>query len=76
MPHLPKNFVTWLMILLLFVLVGLAGWMYWALTRVEDYRDGVSKDVVSQNYEGRAASGGERCLSRTLRTVPVSSPTS
>jgi hypothetical protein len=76
MPPLPKNFVTWLMILLLLVLAGMAGWMYWALTRVEEHREGASRGFAVQHYEGRAASGGARCLSSTLRTVPVSSPTS
>jgi hypothetical protein len=33
--YLPKNFLTWIMILLLLLLVGLAGWMFWALGKVE-----------------------------------------
>ncbi|HSJ02086.1 MAG: hypothetical protein ACAI34_08860 [Verrucomicrobium sp.] len=48
MSLLPKNFLTWLMLLLLVILVGIASWMYWALGKVEGAkgkRGGVPAEV-------------------------------
>lgn len=36
--RLPQGYLTWIMTLLLAALLGLAGWMFWALGKVEDAR--------------------------------------
>lgn len=55
--YLPKNSLTWIMILLLALLVGLAGWMFWALGKVERVSErnaGVSGEMQ------RGSTGQER----------------